>query len=68
MGEERVLAIYVALHLGISIAAMFLVPHMLTRAGSIYADYRATLYTNLTLVEEFTYHIGEQGKTMLYRY
>ena len=68
MGEERVLAVYIAILVAISLLAVVFVPRLLTRTGPVYADYSATLYSNLTLVEEYTYHVGEKGKTMLYRY
>jgi len=68
MGEEKILAIYIAVLLGISIAAVILILSMLTRTGPVYADYRAVIYPNLTLVEEYIYSVGEQGKTMLYRF
>jgi len=66
--EKVVLAIYVTALVAVSLTAVFLVPTFLTSPGSIYADYRAVLFSNLTLVEEYTYYVGESGKTMLYRY
>ncbi len=66
--ERVVLTIYVTVLVAISVIAVFSLPTLLTSLGPIYADYRATLFSNLTLIEEYTYHIGETGKTMLYRY
>lgn len=66
--EKVVLAIYVSILLAISIAATILVPKLLTFTGFTYAEYRAALYNNFTLIEDYTYHIGERGKSMLYRH
>lgn len=66
--EKAVLATYVSVLLAISIATIILVPKLLTFTGFIYAEYSAVLYNNFTLIEEYTYHIGERGKSMLYRY
>ncbi len=69
MRDERVvLAAYVVALVAVSTTAVYLALTLPTSLGTIYADYRAVLFSNLTLVEEYTYYIKESGKSMLYRY
>jgi uncharacterized membrane protein len=66
--EVKVLLVYTFILSVISIASFYLVPLTLTSTGSIYADYYAIIYSNLTLIEKYVYYVSEAGKTMLYRY
>ena len=52
----------------IFIIFVFSVPHSLAESSDVYIDeYRATIYPNGTLVEDFTYEISVKKYRMLYR-